>query len=62
MAPMTGTRQKALGDHPNSLASSNDPEIRRRIREGRAEYNRERLLFEKWAIQGFSSSIQDDSE
>ena len=52
-------RKFARGHHPNSLAERalTDPELKRRLEDGRKEYNADRRAFDAWARQGFAPSI-----
>lgn len=59
-ANRTGKDQRADGAHPNSLAASEDPEIQRKIRIGRAAFYRDLFAMEAWAGQGFGPAIQED--
>jgi hypothetical protein len=52
-----GQQRRALGDHPNSLAASDDPVTKKKIAEGRHRYLLDHAAMEDWARGGFSSGF-----
>jgi hypothetical protein len=53
------TGSDPYGAEKGSLARSEDPEILKKIREGRAKYNKDRASLEDWASNGFVSQPED---